>query len=78
MEKLKICSLCKYWQREKIYNWPDKDKDASIGQCSELNNDLQYWDNEVEAQNKIENGKIGCENLYTHENFGCIHHLMNK
>ncbi|MDC1285236.1 hypothetical protein N8Z33_00955 [Flavobacteriaceae bacterium] len=68
------CSNCEFWNREKIYNYPEKDIDAKIGQCSKLDSDeFNYWDSNDVANDKIKDGKIGCENLYTNENFGCIH-----
>lgn len=71
------CSSCKFWIREKLRNYPEPDTEANIGTCSMLENDLQYWDANDVAQEKIQNGRIGCTNLYTHKNFGCIHFTDN-
>lgn len=68
------CSSCKNWSRCTIYNWPEKEKSALIGTCSVLENSVTYYDDVDVAQEKIEKGKIGAHNLYTHENFGCIHY----
>lgn len=68
------CSSCKNWSRYSIYDWPNEDKKSNIGVCSALENEVQYWDGIDVAQEKVKDGKIGCENLYTHENFGCIHY----
>lgn len=68
------CSSCNNWSRYSISDWPNEDKKSNIGSCSALENDVQYWDGIDVAQEKVKDGKIGCENLYTHESFGCIHY----
>ncbi len=75
METIK-CSLCKYWSRSKLYKASEQGELSSVGMCSLLDgydNDSYYYDDPEVAQEKVKPGKIGCENLYTHEDFGCIH-----
>lgn len=64
------CKNCKKWSRFKSY---PENNDLSIGSCAELENDVQYYDSIENAQEKIKDGKIGADNLFTNENFGCIH-----
>lgn len=71
---IKHCSTCKNWSRFSIFNGPNNDKPTSIGACKILENSVNYFDGIEVAEKKIEDGKIGAENLYTHENFGCIHY----
>ena len=68
------CFSCKHWSRYSIYDWPNQDKPANLGSCSVLENDVNYWDGIDVAQEKVKDGLIGGENLYTHENFGCVHY----
>lgn len=67
------CRDCKFWQRNSVYSWPEPDKPGKNGQCTQLENSLEYWDDSEKAEEIIEDTKIGCTNLYTNENFGCIH-----
>ena len=67
-------STCKNWSRFSIDDWPNEDKPSNIGACSVLENDVNYYDSIETAQEKVKDGKIGGQNLFTHENFGCIHH----
>lgn len=64
VDQQKTCISCKYWSL----------MHGGIGVCSALENNLNYWDSMIEANTKIEDGKIGADNLYTHKNFGCIHY----
>lgn len=79
-DHLSRCSSCKYWSRFTYDQFEDDDGsiaievDLNIGACSKLDNDLNYFEDIYIAQSKIKDSMIGCENLYTHENFGCIHH----
>ena len=68
------CKNCKYWNRETISNWPAADAPANIGQCSKLDdNGVNYWDSNDVVNEKIKANEIGCENLYTGQDFGCIY-----
>jgi hypothetical protein len=68
MQEVNKCLNCIYWSR---YSWDDKP--LKIGVCTFLENDLNYWEGPEVAHQKIVDGKIGADNLYTHESFGCIH-----
>ena len=63
------CKNCEYWSRETITN-----TESTIGQCSKLGyNGVNYWDSNDIVNEKTKVDGIGCENLYTGEDFGCIH-----
>ena len=64
---VEICKNCKHWERQK-----PKIK-CEIGLCRELGNYFNYYDGLKEAIKQMEKGKILCENLFTHKDFGCIH-----
>ena len=66
------CISCKYWLREFDFNSGRKTK---LGRCSFLENEVRYWEMVDDVEKLVEEAKIGCQNLYTHEQFGCIHHL---
>ncbi len=68
------CISCINWSRYTISDLYVKDVDSNLGSCSILHNDVDYWDGIEVAQEKVKEGCIGCDNLYTHENFGCIHY----
>lgn len=68
------CISCQHWSRSSIYDWPNEDKKSNIGICSKLEDTINYWDGVDVAETKIEDGMIGAVNLYTHQNFGCIHY----
>lgn len=69
------CLDCKHWRRCIVNDWPNSDKALNIGECFHVNSHaVNYYDDSEIASEKIEEGKIGCDNLYTHENFGCIHY----
>lgn len=74
-EKNNLCKNCSNWNRELAYNWPNEDRPLKIGQCNALESEVNYWDSNDVVNDKVSDGKIGCENLYTNENFGCIHFL---
>ena len=69
------CKNCKYWSREEISIWPEEeDIESKIGQCFKLDdNGVNYWDSNDVVNEKIQSDQIGCENLYTGEDFGCTH-----
>ena len=70
-----LCKNCSNWNRESAYDWPNKDRPLKIGQCKIMESDVNYLDSNDVVNDKVSDGKIGCENLYTNENFGCIHFL---
>jgi hypothetical protein len=73
------CSSCKSWSRF-VHVFNEKGApDLKIGTCSKLDNDndVTYYDGVDTANEKVKEGLIGCENLYVHENFGCIHYSCN-
>ena len=67
------CHSCAHWSREKISDWPNRDVPGRVGTCAVNGGQMNYWDSADEAQEKILDGYLGGENVYTHENFGCIH-----
>ena len=67
------CKTCKHWGRAVIVDWPEPDTLATIGECS-IVTEVNYWDWEMAAQEKIADGKFGGANIYTNEHFGCIHY----
>lgn len=75
MSELNRCSSCKHWKRSMISSeFPNPDAIGNVGTCSLLNNDFAYWFFEEQAQELTKSEMISCQNLYTHELFGCIHH----
>ena len=72
------CSSCKHWKRSVISEFPNEDIEVNVGECSFLcdydDNDFRYYYGSDIAQEETKSEMISCENLFTHELFGCIHH----
>ena len=66
------CKNCKYWSRDYATKYPEGTKTMlDIGQCS-AQSQIRYWHDQEEAAREIKPGTLGCENLYTHQDFGCV------
>jgi hypothetical protein len=76
------CKNCKHWTRS--HNWyvddnlENKEVALKIGECEQVINGVGYWYSADKCAEIIQEGKIGADNLYTHENFGCIHFELKK
>ena len=67
------CGSCKHWTRGEIYDSESGEtRAAAMGECA-VSKMIAYWDDTETAQDKIQDSFFGGCNLYTHENFGCIH-----
>ena len=71
------CKNCKYWKRP----WTQDlacgrliDVEADNGRCEKIT-DIKYYDNleTVEISTPESEDTISGDNVYTGENFGCIH-----
>lgn len=71
------CDSCKHWTRGVIAYWPIPDAQANVGLCS-LVVALKYWDDIDEAQQTVGDGKMGGENVYTNESFGCVNYEQKE
>lgn len=67
------CGDCKYWHRAIIKNWPSPDVESKNGECEKTNTNIDYWHDIAYIEEILNNSEIGGINIYTNENFGCIH-----
>lgn len=77
------CASCKHWERSMISSdFPNPDVEGNVGECSLLcdrnNNTFQYYYCEDDAQELTKSEMISCQNLFTHELFGCIHYSKKQ
>jgi hypothetical protein len=68
------CSTCKHWKRGVMFTAFETDKPANVGTCSKVENNLCYYSLTEDAHTLIKDGMMDGDNVFTHENFGCIHY----
>ena len=61
------CSTCKHWRKDKKYD---------VGRCAALNDNVASWVDAEGSAEIIQAGNVTCEKLFTHPEFGCIHHII--
>ena len=69
-----ICFFCKHWDRAQIEKDPDlidsKLIPSAIGACKAAVH-VVYWEGVLAASEKITDGKMGGDTIFTNQDFGC-------